>query len=55
MKGSDPIKILGDGELTKKLDVNIEKISASAREKIIKAGGSIVSKTEDSADENQVV
>jgi large subunit ribosomal protein L15 len=40
----DGIKILGDGELSKKLSVAVDKISAGAREKIEKAGGSIVAK-----------
>jgi large subunit ribosomal protein L15 len=40
IKGPSAVKILGDGELKKKLTVNIAKISASAREKIIAAGGS---------------
>ena len=36
-----PVKILGNGELTKKLNVNIGIISASAREKIQKSGGKL--------------
>jgi len=40
----DGIKILGSGELKKKLTITADKISASAKEKIEKAGGSIVSK-----------
>jgi len=35
-----PVKILGEGDLTKKLTVTAAKFSASAREKIEKAGGS---------------
>jgi large subunit ribosomal protein L15 len=35
------IKILGDGELKHGLTIQVEKISASAREKIEKVGGSI--------------
>jgi large subunit ribosomal protein L15 len=35
------VKILGDGAITKKLALKIDAISASAREKIEKAGGSI--------------
>jgi len=35
------IKILGDGELTKKLTFSIEKISAGARKKIEAVGGEI--------------
>ena len=35
------IKILGDGELAHALDVHAHKVSASAREKIEKAGGTV--------------
>lgn len=35
------IKILGDGELTKKFTVAVDKISKSARQKIEDAGGSV--------------
>ena len=35
----DGVKILGRGELTKKLNVKVAKFSASAAEKIEKAGG----------------
>jgi large subunit ribosomal protein L15 len=41
VKGAVPIKILGDGEITKKLTVKIGAFSASAKEKIEKAGGTI--------------
>jgi len=37
----DGVKVLGGGELTKKLSLKVDAISASAREKIEKAGGSI--------------
>lgn len=37
----DGIKILGTGELTKKLSISAAKASASAREKIEKAGGTL--------------
>ncbi|MCQ2248933.1 MAG: 50S ribosomal protein L15 [Treponema sp.] len=37
----DGVKILGDGDVTKKLSVEVAKISASAKEKIEKAGGSV--------------
>jgi large subunit ribosomal protein L15 len=33
------LKVLGDGEITKKLTVSAHRYSASAREKIEKAGG----------------
>jgi large subunit ribosomal protein L15 len=35
----DEVKILGDGELTKKLTVSAHRFSKSAEEKITKAGG----------------
>ena len=38
---SQPLKILGDGELTKALTVRAHKFSASARQKIEAAGGTI--------------
>jgi large subunit ribosomal protein L15 len=37
---SDPVKVLGRGELSTKLTVRAHAFSASAREKIEKAGGS---------------
>lgn len=37
----NPVKILGNGEITKKVKVFADKISASAREKIEKAGGEV--------------
>jgi large subunit ribosomal protein L15 len=40
VKGAVPVKILGNGEFTKKLVFEIGALSASAREKITKAGGS---------------
>ncbi len=36
-----PVKVLGDGELTKKLTVRVDKVSASARTKIEAAGGKV--------------
>jgi large subunit ribosomal protein L15 len=39
-----PVKILGTGELTKKLTVLVAKASASAKEKIEKAGGTVTEK-----------
>jgi large subunit ribosomal protein L15 len=35
------VKILGNGELTKKLTIRVHAISASAREKVEKAGGTV--------------
>ena len=36
-----PVKILGDGELTVALTVAVHKLTASARDKIETAGGSV--------------
>ena len=36
---TDPIKVLGDGELKNKLTIHAHAFSASAKEKIAKAGG----------------
>lgn len=38
----DELKILGDGELTKKLKVSAHRFSKSAKEQIEKAGGEVV-------------
>src|SRR6201981_2746572 len=38
-RATDPIKVLGDGELTTKLAVHAQAFSASAKEKITRAGG----------------
>ena len=40
--GFDVLKILGNGELTKKLKISAHRFSQTAREKIEKAGGEIV-------------
>ena len=37
----DGVKVLANGELTKKLTVTADKVSAAAAEKIQKAGGSV--------------
>ncbi len=41
VKSNRPVKVLGDGELTKKLTVIADAFSKSAKEKIEKAGGSV--------------
>lgn len=43
-KKNVPVKLLANGELTKKVNINIEKVSASAEEKVKKAGGEIILK-----------
>ncbi|MEO5931249.1 MAG: 50S ribosomal protein L15 [Candidatus Kapaibacterium sp.] len=40
-KRSQPVKILGNGDITTKIAVTAHKISASARTKIEQAGGSV--------------
>lgn len=40
-KTSSLVKILGNGDITKKLNVVVDKISESAKAKIEKAGGSV--------------
>jgi len=41
-KASALVKVLGDGEISKKVTVDVDKVSASAKEKIEKAGGTVV-------------
>lgn len=36
-----PVKVLGNGEITKKLTVSVDKVSASAKAKIEAAGGKV--------------
>ena len=42
LKGQDPIKILANGDFSKKLNFKVAAVSAGAKEKIEKVGGSIV-------------
>ena len=51
VKKDRPVKILGQGEITRKLNVTVHRVSAAAREKIQKAGGS-VSVLEQDGDKN---
>ncbi len=41
-RADEVVKVLGDGEMTKKLTVDVDRVSASARAKIEKAGGTVV-------------
>ncbi|MDR1421053.1 MAG: 50S ribosomal protein L15 [Treponema sp.] len=41
VKGVGPVKILGIGEITKKLTFTVAAVSSSAKEKIEKAGGGV--------------
>lgn len=48
-KSESLVKVLGNGDITKKLTVNVDKVSASAKAKIEKAGGSVVAESAESA------
>ena len=41
IKGKNPVKVLGNGNFSKKINFKVDAISASAKEKIEKAGGVI--------------
>lgn len=41
-KRSEPVKILGDGELSVPLEVHAHRFSAAAQQKIMSAGGKVV-------------
>ncbi|MFI8412931.1 50S ribosomal protein L15 [Paeniglutamicibacter gangotriensis] len=42
VRKNEPVKVLGSGELTVKVDVKVNAFSSSATEKIVAAGGSAV-------------
>ena len=46
-KSSQKIKILGSGEIKEKINISIDFISKSAKEKLEKAGGTIILKQKD--------
>jgi len=41
IKGADPVKVLANGDLSKKLSFKVDAVSASAKTKIEKAGGDV--------------
>jgi large subunit ribosomal protein L15 len=41
IKGTAPVKVLGNGEITKNLTFAVSSVSAAAKEKIEKAGGTV--------------
>jgi len=43
-KDGRPVKLLGDGEVTRALEVQLDKVSAAAQSKIEAAGGKVVNK-----------
>jgi large subunit ribosomal protein L15 len=44
VRKGEPVKVLGNGELSVKIDITADACSASAREKITAAGGSITTR-----------
>jgi large subunit ribosomal protein L15 len=40
VRKNEPVKVLGDGKLTVKVDISVNKFTGSAKEKIAAAGGS---------------
>jgi len=41
VRKNEPVKVLGNGEITVKLNVAVDKVSSSAEQKIVAAGGSV--------------
>ena len=41
VRKNQPVKVLGDGDISVKLNINVDKVSSSAEKKIVAAGGSI--------------
>lgn len=41
VRKNELVKVLGDGELTVKVDVTVDKVTGSAKEKIVAAGGTV--------------
>jgi large subunit ribosomal protein L15 len=41
VKGKRPVKILGKGDLSRKLTFNVDAMTVSAKEKVLKAGGTV--------------
>jgi len=41
VRKNEPVKVLGNGDISVKLNVSVDKVSRSAAEKIVAAGGSV--------------
>lgn len=52
-KATDLVKILGDGDISKKLNVIVDKVSESAKAKIEKAGGTVTIAEKKSAESDK--
>jgi large subunit ribosomal protein L15 len=41
VRKDEPVKVLGNGDISVKLDVQVDKVSEQAKSKILAAGGSV--------------
>ena len=41
VRKGQPVKVLGNGEITVKLEIAVDRVSASAKDKILAAGGTV--------------
>ena len=41
VRKNEPVKVLGNGDISVKLEISVDKVSASAKTKIVAAGGSV--------------
>jgi large subunit ribosomal protein L15 len=41
VRNNEPVKVLGSGDISVKLDVKVDKVSEQAKSKILAAGGSV--------------
>jgi large subunit ribosomal protein L15 len=41
VRKNEPVKVLGNGDIAVKLNVSVDKVSESAKTKIVAAGGSV--------------
>lgn len=41
VRKGQPVKVLGNGDVTVKLEISVDRVSASAKEKILAAGGTV--------------
>jgi large subunit ribosomal protein L15 len=53
IKGTAPVKVLGNGDITKSLNFVVSAVSAAAKEKIEKAGGSVSIRNNKSAEKQE--
>jgi large subunit ribosomal protein L15 len=41
VRKNEPVKVLGNGDIAVKLNITVDKVSESAKAKIVAAGGSV--------------